>query len=303
MSCASVVLVGPKEIEIDRLVDLAHSLAAHKTGPGWFVMVDDSPIPRHLDRLVTLPSNIIPVALHHQRPHPILPFRHGGGLCSCVLLAMQWVRANTDARMLLKLDTDSLIIGPFEERLYRILDANPVLGMAGAHTLTPNGDKRLWEFHAATIKRLLKPPFDWRRPLSRFRGNVTDPTAEHVSRMIRNALANGYDPGEHCLGGGYVLSSTLLDRMAEAGYLNDPYLWIDVDLAEDVMVAAHVRAVGMTLDNHVGQGEVFGVRYQGLPELPAQLLERGYGVIHSVKNDPRVDEPTIREFFRKHRAA
>src|SRR4051812_29712111 len=104
-SFAVVVPVGPGALELDRLGDLAESLGAYEPGPGWFVMIDDNPVPRTLDRCVTLPADVTPVALQHCRPRPI-SFRHGGGLCCSVLMGLQWVQANTDAAFLLKVDTD-----------------------------------------------------------------------------------------------------------------------------------------------------------------------------------------------------
>jgi hypothetical protein len=297
-SFAVVVPVGPQPLEVERLIDLAESLAAYETGPAWFVMVDDSPVRRSLQDIIELPPGLTSIALHHVRDHRPVRFRHGGGLCSPVLTALKWVQANTNARFVLKLDTDSLVINPVCERLSRVFDVNPSLGMVGAHTLSPDGSKRLWDFHGATVMRMLKPPFDWRRPLRGFRGE--EPTNEQAA-LIRRALANGYEPGEHCLGGGYALSRTMLDRMAEAGYLDEPRQWTQVDLAEDVMIGIHARAVGSSLANQVRPGEVFGVRYQGLHALPKQLVEEGFGVIHSVKNDSRMTEPDIRAFFKRRR--
>jgi hypothetical protein len=283
---AVVVPVGPQPLEVERLVDLADALAAYEAGPGWLVIVDDGPVTRNLEHAVTLPAGITPVGLHHQHHHEPAKFSHGGGLCSQVMLAMQWVQQNCDARFVLKLDTDSLVINPFSHRLGRLIDADPLLGMVGAHTLTPNGTHRLWEHHAATIMRMANAPFDWRRPLQALRAV---PSTE-MGRLIAAALANGYDAA--------------LDRMARSGYLREPLgRWMHVDMAEDVMVGLHVRAVGMTLANFVRPGEVFGVRYQGLPESPSRLVEMGYSVIHSLKNDPGFDEPAIRRFFKRRRSA
>jgi hypothetical protein len=118
---AVIVPVGPRPLELERLVDLADSLAAYEPGPGWLVMVDDVAVPRGLDRLVgprlSGRSQLAPVSLHHRRNDQVTGFRHGGGLCSSVLMALQWVQANTDARVTLKLDTDSLVIGHARERL------------------------------------------------------------------------------------------------------------------------------------------------------------------------------------------
>ena len=299
---AVMVPVGPAALEVERLADLADSLSAYEPGPGWFVMVDDSPAPRGLDRRVCLPPGITPVALHHRRPRP-MSWRNGGGMCSSVLMGMQWVQANTDAAFLLKLDTDSLIINPFCKRMCDLLDADPSIGTAGACTRTPEGLERTWQHHAVTIRQMLKPPFDWRHPIRSLTGDYPERMPEAIKRLIREALRNGYDPGEHCLGGGYVLSRTLLDRAAGAGYLSDPQMWMDIDLAEDVMAGVIARAVGLGLANHVKPGEIFGVRWRGLPAPPATLVEQAYAVIHAVKNDPDYDEATVRAFFQARRAA
>jgi hypothetical protein len=292
-----MVLVGPQPLEVQRLADLAESIGAYETGPGWFVVVDDAPVCRNLEHFIQLPPGIKVVCLHHLREGPPVLFRHGGGLCSQVMLALKWVQENTNARFVLKLDTDSLIINPFRDQLAHVFNSDGSPGMVGAHTLTPNGTTRTWHHHGATVMRLYKAPFNWRHPL---RGLRQQPETE-MTRLIAAALANQYNPGEHCLGGGYAVSREALDRMARSGFLVDPLpRWINVDMAEDVMVGLHVRAVGMKLDNLVRPGEVFGVRYQGLPDSPQRLVDLGYSVIHSIKNDPGFNESTIRVFF-KHR--
>jgi hypothetical protein len=287
-------------LEVGRLADLADALGAYEAGPAWLVMVDDSPIARGLERHVRLPAGWTAVSLHHRRVPAPEPFRHGGGLCSSVLMGLEWVQANTGARFVLKLDTDSLVINPFCDALARLFEADPALGMAGAYTLSPNDTPRKFHFHGRTVLRLLERPFDWRKPLSGFRGAATT----DLGRVIAAALANGYRPGENCLGGGYALSRAMLDRMARSGHFDElMHRWMHVDMAEDVMVGLHARAVGMTLANFVRPGQVFGVRYQGLPGPVERLVERGYAVIHSVKNDPRADEASVRAFFKQRRSA
>lgn len=103
------------------------------------------------------------------------------------------------------------------------------------------------------------------------------------------------------MGGGYALSGELLGRMARAGYLVDPSLWMSIDLPEDVMIGIHVRAVGLEFANSVNEGDVFGVRYLGLPDSPENLLVKRYAIIHAVKNDDRFDEASVRAFFKAHR--
>jgi hypothetical protein len=265
-------------------------------------MIDDHPTPRGLERRVSLPPEITPVAVHHRRPRP-MTFRHGGGLCTSVLMGLKWVQANTNARTVVKIDTDSLVINPFSQRLFDFLDAQPNIGCAGAYTRTPEDLTRTWHHHAVTIRQMLKPAFDWRHPIRSLSGRHPDAMPREVVELIRAGLRNGYDPGEHCLGGGYALPRTLLDRMDAAGYLADPMMWMEIDLAEDVLVGLYARAVGMELANCVRAGDVFGIRYQGLPGSPAELVEKNYAIIHAVKNDAAYDESTIRAFFKARRTS
>jgi hypothetical protein len=218
-------------------------------------------------------------------------------------MGLRWVQANTDAAFLLKVDTDSLIIKPFRNRLCELFRTSPLLGMVGAYTRTPEDLERTWEYHGLTIRRMVRPGFDWRHPIRSLAEWRREPPPDAVVEPIRAAMRRGYDPGEHCLGGGYAVPRTMLDRMADAGYLADPQAWMDVDMAEDVMVGMFARAVGTELANHVKPGEVFGIRYQGLPAPPAELVERDYAVIHAVKNDPNYDEATIRAFFKARRSS
>ena len=100
----------------------------------------------------------------------------------------------------------------------------------------------------------------------------------------------------------WSLRTVVIAPMAAAGHLDDPMLWVGADLPEDVMVGLHVRAAGFGFADLTARNEVFGVRYVGLCFPPADLLERGYAVIHAVKNDPNMSEADIRSFFRDRRS-
>lgn len=296
---AAAVAVGPGPREVDRLRDLAESLAAYAASPGWLVMIDDHEIPRALDREIALPPNITPVSLHHPRHGKRVTFKVGKGICSAILLSLQYIQRETNAAFVLKLDTDSLVIGPFVERLLNRFAQDVNLAIVGAHRVTPTGEPRDWSAHARRFQAMRRPPFNWRQPLARFR-------APHGERKMildlhDRAVRHGYDSGEHCMGGGYAVSRAFLDRASAARMLADPERWMSVDLPEDVVVSLHARALGMTLADAVAPGDVFGVRYVGLPGPPQQLVDDGYAVIHAVKNDAQHSEESIRRYFRERR--
>jgi hypothetical protein len=297
---AVVVPVGPQPAELDRLVDLAASVGCYEPGRSWLVMVDDHDQPRGLDKLVSGAGSFRPVALHHPRRDASVAYRKGKGICTAVLMALRWVQAETDATSVLKLDTDSLVIGPFSERIERCFAQQPDVAMIGAYDRTPNGTERDVRHHGRTVMSMLNPSFDWRHPRAGLRARFAQPMRMIRSHIAR-ALRNGYSPGEHCLGGGYALCRRFIDRMAGNGFFDHAQRWMNVDLPEDVMIGIYVRACAMRFANFVDEQQVFGVRHQGLPDVPAQLVRRGYAVIHALKNDARSDEPTLRAFFRARR--
>jgi hypothetical protein len=296
---AVAVAVGPDAREIDRLRDLADSVGHHEpVARAWFVMIDDAPEPRALASHVSLPASWRAVSLHHPRHDRAQVFRVGKGIVSAVLLAMKWIQANTDAAFALKLDTDSLVIRPFRQPIAQRFAAVPTLGIVGAYRTTPNGTPRDWSHHARTLRAMLRPPFSVRHPLRRLMWKP-DPRQAHLVDLVERANAHGYDLAEHCMGGGYAVARSLLDAMARAGQLDDVTRWMGVDLPEDVTLGLHCRANAFTLADAL---DTFGVRYEGLPFLPQELVDRGYAVIHAVKNDPRLDEARVRAFFKAQRA-
>ena len=298
---AVAVAVGPGPRELERLADLAESIVAYAPASrGWLVMVDDAEQPRGLDRLAALPPSITPISLHHPRHGSKATFVSGKGICAAVLQALAWTQANTDARVVLKVDTDSLVIGPFVGRLEERFSEDPALAIVGAYTLTPNGTPREFTTHDQRLRKLAYPAFDWRHPRGwlRRRRRVE---ARLLRSLVTQARPHGYVFAEHCMGGGYAVGRAFLDAAAAAGQFVDPSRWINADLPEDVMMGLHARALGMTLANSVAPGEIFGVRYLGLPDPPERLAANGYAVIHAVKNDPTFAENAIRDFFRQRR--
>ncbi|HMO25433.1 MAG TPA: hypothetical protein PKB10_04120 [Tepidisphaeraceae bacterium] len=298
---AVLLAVGPRPDEIDRVRDLVAAIGHYEPGRCAFVMVDDVPTPRGLDKLIDFPPHIRPIVAHHPRHGQVIIYKRGKGICSAILLCLQIAARQTRADFVLKLDTDSHVIAPFSQKIRTAFAANPTVGEIGAYTLTPNNTPRDFSRNGSNIQsRHALPRFDWKHPIRSMKAR-RDPLAARLRRHIDDAVANGYVYGEHCLGGGYAISRPCLDAMNARGYLDDPSLWLAIDCPEDVMAGLYVKAAGFGIANHVGTNEVFGVRHMGLPYPPEELVQRGYSVIHAVKNDPNVSEPDIRAYFAKRR--
>ncbi len=124
-----------------------------------------------------------------------------------------------------------------------------------------------------------------------------------MKSSTRPRFAHGYQPGEHCQGGGYAIAGQALSALRSAGSLHDPFLWAHDPLTEDVALALCVKSLGLDLASANGPGQPFGVQYSGLAFPPDELLARGHAVIHSVKNAPAHPEADLRAFFRSQRPA
>jgi hypothetical protein len=118
-----------------------------------------------------------------------------------------------------------------------------------------------------------------------------------LRRRITTARRHGYGYGEHCLGGAYAVPRRFLDGVAAKGWYDDWPAWVPLDIGEDVCIGVYVGAVGLSCANANRPGEPFGVEYRDIPLPPAELVDAGYAVIHSIKDQDGLTEAEIRRFF------
>lgn len=104
------------------------------------------------------------------------------------------------------------------------------------------------------------------------------------------------------MGGGYAVSARALAALTTGGHLSDPLAWLWTPCSEDIVVTLCVTALGQRASDLNGDGEPFGVQAVGLADTPERLVERGYGIIHSVKDHGDRRETETRAFFRARRA-
>ncbi len=302
---AVFALVGPGAKERERLADLLDSLLDHEPDLAQLVLVDDGNRGNGL-------YETVPRVWHGRAtivPHPRIGKGDGywGGAIVGTMAALGTLSGRSDIEFALKLDTDSLVIAPFAEKLAEKFRQNPNTGQLGCYDRSADGQDRTraWRKWTRTIRKLQMPLRFWRKHPSRRWGAEQALFGRPATFRghLREALRNGYQPGEFCQGGGYAVSVEMLNRMANAGYLSDPLLWLHLPLGEDVAVSLYVRAVGMHIAGCVDEGDAFGISvFHGIPYPPEELLSRGYSVIHSIKNDGRYSEEHIRDYFRTRRA-
>jgi hypothetical protein len=301
---AIVLPVGPGHKELDRVADLMDSIRCYEPQTPTLLFIDDALEDRQLAQKFRLPRHCTAVSIPNPRRGRGVGDR--GGLCVANMVALAWLCEHANVKFAVKMDSDALVIGPFAQKLHQAFEGAPEAGIIGsAHMLTCNREPTKFEKDGYSMRKLLSPIAVWREPLTP--GQHLQISLSGKLKTVRThvltAMKRGYRPGEHCQGGAYAVSSQFIRRMATRGYLQDLLLWRDIPCCEDVMMGMYARAVGLHLKDFNNTHQVFGIQHMGLPDTLERLIERGYSLIHSLKNDPRFSEEQIREFYRIRRAA
>ena len=283
-----VIPVGPSAAESERTLDLLDALRSHEPRARRVLLVDDAPQPREWPHDVSVIAN----------PR----FGRGigtlGGTCAATLAALKWAHDRHPGWWVLRLDTDALVIGPVADRVEEAFARHPRAGILGSCHTTCNGEPRDIDLWDQMVRKHTRSWWLWRRPPRR--GRFVMKAVPRVRDTVLAAMAAGYRPGEHCIAAGCAIRGELVTALERGGKLERPERWLRTFFGDDIMLGAMARAAGYELhDLH----EVFGLKHVGLADEPERLLERGFGVIHSVKNDPDRPEDEIRAFFRARREA
>jgi hypothetical protein len=301
MRAGVVIPVGPGELELERLADTVESLRAHVPDLDLLVLVDDGDEPRGLEHGAGWDESRL-VAL--RPPRGVRSSHMHDRMAAGTLTFLSWLATHDRVDYLVKLDTDALLIGDFRPSLEAAIGDRPDVGVWGAYRENVDGgEQRDFSMFALPL-RLARLPLRLRRsgelPLS-IEQAVTGPAARS-RRFVRAAVAaaerNGYESGEHCLGGSYAVTRAAARRMRERGWLRDAHATHRTHLAEDVVLGLLARASGLELASLVAPGEAFAVKFRGLLAEPDELISRGHAIVHSVKDDGRRSESETRALFR-----
>jgi hypothetical protein len=297
-----IIPLGPGDAEISRTRDLLDSVWTYEPLTPLVILVDDGGVARDVAAHFSPPPTCRLVALKNPRKgRGIGPT---SGLSAGMIVALAWIREHArDVLFTVKLDTDALVIAPFAERIARAFAANPDAGMAGLYDRMCDGTVRDQTSFQKMLRKLTQPLALWRRPANpghfvtfHFFGRGAT-----IRRQIRDAFACGYKPAEFVLGGAYSISGAAIGRMAAKGYFADPLLWLNTQFSEDIVLSMYTCGAGLRLLGLATEGGPFAVQHYGLPDTPERLIERGYAIVHSLKNDPKRTEQEYREFFQARR--
>lgn len=301
MTHVVVMPVGPGDREVARADDVIESVVHWEPSIARIVLVDDAPHDRDLSTMLGRPGRPVTVI---NNPRDGAGDGLWGGLAAGMLHAYGWVQRELHPDLVVKLDTDALVIAPFAQRVADALAPQRV-GMIGTCRRHCDGRARAldkWDFR---VRRRRFPVRPWRR------GGVETGRLElrHtlrgspavIRRRIVKARRSGYEYGVHCLGGAYAIGGRVLDRLATEQAFDEWRAWVDLDIGEDVCTSIYVQSAGFALADANQRGQVFGIEYDTLPLPLAGLVEAGYAIVHTVKDQDGLSETSIREFFQARR--
>lgn len=275
-----VVPVGPKDVEaaLDTLASALYYLDESRI----IVAVDDTG--RHQEfaaRVRALAPEIVVLPAPPRAPGGF------GGLWVKIACGYQWLLERYQPDVVLRLDTDALIIGPgLEDCAVREFAENPETGLLGAHRIDPNGQPRDWSWAARRLNietgtRGMRHPRRWRL----------------LRRFTALARQHGYVDGEHALGGGYIHSFEAADNLFQRGWFGQPCL-ASSKLGEDHLMGLLSVAAGYRIADFSRPDDPMAVKWRGLPSHPDELLANKKLVTHSVRSWGALGEAEIRAIFR-----
>ena len=304
---AIVVDVGAGDAEPVRMRDLLDSIVRLEPGCTHVIAVNDPAIGQTRDLAAEIdfemPAGRELVILDH----PGHTQREGwsSGLAMGLLTGMAWAEANTGVDLIVKVDTDSLVTGPFVDRLSIKFDGDDRLGMLGSAYKTYGGEARYtgsWNWWEKRIHNMLRPIWIRHKRETGWLQSVRlgwSASGRYVRRMIKLALSNPeYDAPLNCQGGGYAVHRRMLSSLREHGDFDRITDWSGTFLAEDVLLGVIAGARRFGLADAVGPGEVFGIDWKGLPAEPDELLTSGCAIVHSLRQHKTASEDELRAIFR-----
>lgn len=216
------------------------------------------------------------------------------GLYFTLCEGMRYAVENFEFDVLLRIDTDGLVIGSGAEmKAGRYFKKHPQVGILGSYRKAYDGAVRDYSAAGETVKR----ECSWK-------GVVRDRFGFARARCLRDLVsrgkAHGYELGEHVMGGACFYSYELVKAYYDAGYLPLDALrgsWLE----EDMIFGLLARSLGFELGEFNGGTYPMGVKWQGLPDNPDQLIKDKKCIVHSIRYYEDMDEKVIRKVFARAR--
>jgi hypothetical protein len=209
-------------------------------------------------------------------------------------LGLEFAHRNYDFDVLLSMDVDALVIGPNpEEEAIDFFRRNPELGLIGLYRTDCNGDPVDFTWPRKQLRKEIGL-FSLLRQPRHLRGVM------FLRKIIQKSKENGYELGEHCLGGAVFASRECVSRLDQRNLLSRKEIhWSK--LCADHIFGLLIYSVGLKHGDFSTGSLPMGLRWRGLPCSPEELLARGKKVTHSTRFYDAMKETEIRRFFKEQR--
>jgi len=190
-----------------------------------------------------------------------------------------------------KMDTDACILDTgLEEHSSRLFELYGP-GMIGAYRIAANGTTRDFKRQRRNIFLDLIP-IGFHRDKKSFRWGLP-----FYTPYFWKAIKKGYLPGEHVLGGIYILHSETVVELQKDGFLAAiPDKYRAMTIEEDLLVSMGVKGIGHSLiDINQNSNEIVAwIQYKSpLPLSANNLLSMGIMAVHPVKKGKQGDEARL----------
>lgn len=278
---AVIVPAGPRDDVLDTLASVVHYSEPSRI----IVVVDDtSNLDRSVSRIPDLRAETVVI------PAPPKALGSQGGLWVKLAAGYRWVLERYEPRMILRLDADALLIGRgLESRAELAFASDPGVGLLGSYRMGPDGGLRDSSWAARKL-RAETGPLGLLRPRNR----------SSLRHFLALARKHGYLDGESALGGAYIHSYEAAKCIYKNGWFSQPWL-ASSKLGEDHIMALLTMAAGYRIGDFGGPLDPLALKWLGLPAHPADLLNAGKLVTHSVRSWQDLNEGEIRTIFARAR--
>ncbi len=279
---AIVIPAGPGEDILDTLASVIH----YTESPRVVLVVNDSPtLSKHMRTIEDLSPDIVVI------PAPPKAPGGDGGLWVKLSAGYRWILERYEPRIILRLDTDALLIGHGLGQCAEAAFAqSEAIGILGACRIGPDGGARDPSWAAREL-----------RTEAGLRGLLHPRCRSALRYFLELAHRNGYIAGESALGGAYIHSYQAASSLYQRGWLDQPWL-ASSRLGEDHIMSLLTVAAGYQLGEFGGPADPMALRWRGLPDHPAELLQRNKLITHSVRFWGSLSERQIRDIFAEARA-
>ena len=291
VQCMVLIPAGPATVR-EYLDDTIDSVNQHM-GPSncTVAVLDDSRDGRFDDIRGAFPNLVVVKAADYDEGTRTVK---RGSLFSKEIRALRVLLEEHQFDILLKMDTDALIIGDSPQRdVLAFMAQHPRVGMVGAYHRRGDGSDKAPAM-AAKGRQLAEET----RLRSVFRNPALMMT---LRRLAKRAEAHGYTPGDTCTGGAYFLSSAVVQAMRKRGFLDLGVLRYSA-LSEDSLMALLCCASGYCLSDMPEDCDILAINWRGLPMPLEALVSRNKKIVHPIKDGDGVLEADVRAHFRTRRA-